>query len=43
MKAMDLVNAVELFAPIECGQVVLENLLGTGANLVATRGEETGS
>ncbi|MDR1048266.1 MAG: DUF1667 domain-containing protein [Synergistaceae bacterium] len=37
MKAMEQVNAVTLSAPIECGQIVVENLLKTGVNLVTTR------
>ncbi|MDR3231965.1 MAG: DUF1667 domain-containing protein [Synergistaceae bacterium] len=37
MKAMERVNAVELTAPVECGQIILGNLLGTESNLVTTR------
>ena len=34
---MEALNAVELTAPVRVGQVVLENVCGTGANVVATR------
>ena len=30
-------DGVELAAPVALGQVVLENVCGTGANVVATR------
>ncbi len=36
-RIMDLLNDVQLTAPVTCGQVVIENVAGTGANVVATR------
>lgn len=36
-KAMRCLDGVELAAPVAAGQVVLPDLLGTGANVVATR------
>ncbi len=35
--AMKLLDAVELTAPVNVGDVVIENVLGTGTNFVATR------
>ncbi len=35
--AMEEIAAVELTAPARIGEVIIEDLLGTGANLVATR------
>ncbi|NLJ30207.1 MAG: DUF1667 domain-containing protein [Clostridiales bacterium] len=35
--AMKLLNGVELSAPVRRGDVVLADLLGTGANLVVTK------
>ena len=32
-----IINAVEVQAPIEVGQVIIENILGTGVNIVASR------
>lgn len=37
LPAMDLLNAVTLTAPVNLGDIILENILGTGANIVATR------
>lgn len=34
---MAALNGVELAAPVAVGQVILENVCGTGANVVATR------
>lgn len=34
---MEALNGVTLTAPVSVGQVVLENVCGTGANVVATR------
>ncbi len=34
---MKLVHETTVAAPIACGKVIIANLLGTGANLVATR------
>jgi CxxC motif-containing protein len=39
MGAMEFLNSVELPAPVECGQIVVRNLLDTGVNLIATRTE----
>ncbi len=36
-KAMDEINAVEVEAPVKCGDVVINNILGTGADIIATR------
>lgn len=35
--AMALINAVEIEAPVSCGQCILPHLFGTSANIVATR------
>ena len=32
-----IINAVEVQAPVEVGQVIIENILGTGVNIVASR------
>lgn len=37
-EAMDALNGVRLTAPVHLGQVVIPNLLGTGVDVVATRG-----
>ena len=34
---MDAINRVELEAPIKIGEVVLENVAGTGVDVIATR------
>lgn len=36
-KAMALLDSVELTAPVRVGQVVVENVLGTGVNFVSAR------
>jgi len=36
-EVMDALNGVELKAPVAVGQVVLENVCGTGVNVVAAR------
>ena len=36
-EAMKLLDAVELTAPVKVGDVVIENVLGTGANFIASR------
>lgn len=38
LAAMDEVAKVRLQAPVRSGQVILPDILGTGADLVATRG-----
>ena len=37
-EAMDTLNEVHLTAPVHLGQVVIHDLLGTGVDVVATRG-----
>ena len=37
LEAMEALAAVDLTTPVRTGQVVLANLCGTGANVVATR------
>ncbi len=39
MEAMGLLCGVDLQAPVECGQIVIENFLDTNVNLVTTRWE----
>lgn len=34
---MDEINKVSVEAPVKMGDVVLENILGTGVNIIATR------
>ena len=36
-QVMELIKKLSVPAPVEVGQVLLKDLLGTGANLVATR------
>ncbi|MDN5352059.1 MAG: hypothetical protein PWQ12_979 [Clostridiales bacterium] len=36
-RAMEEISKVEVDAPIEQGQVIIENLLGTGVDVVASR------
>lgn len=36
-RAMSLLEGIELNVPVSCGQVVLRDILGTGANFIATR------
>lgn len=36
-KAMDEINKVEVDAPVKCGDIIISNLLGTGADIIATR------
>lgn len=36
-KAMEVVNACSVKAPVAIGQVLIENLLGTGSNIIATK------
>ena len=37
LEIMSLLNEVELTSPVTIGQPVLENVLGTGANVIVTR------
>ncbi len=34
---MRQLNDVSLKSPVECGQIVIENVCGTGANIIATK------
>lgn len=36
-RAMELLNGVELHAPVHRGDVVLKDILGTGANFIVTK------
>ena len=36
-EVMEALNEVELTAPVTVGQIVIENVCGTGANVVAAR------
>ncbi len=36
-KVMEELAKVEVTSPIKVGTVIIENILGTGANIVATR------
>lgn len=35
--AMKLLDALEVVCPVECGQILLKNILGTGADFVTAR------
>ncbi|WP_066646034.1 DUF1667 domain-containing protein [Christensenella timonensis] len=37
MRAVKLLNDVEVAAPVECGDVVLGDILGTGVDFIATK------
>jgi CxxC motif-containing protein len=36
-EAMEVLRKVKVSAPVEAGQVIVENLLGLGVNVIATR------
>ncbi|NLV35527.1 MAG: DUF1667 domain-containing protein [Clostridiaceae bacterium] len=36
MKCMKIINRIEVMVPVKVGDTILENILETGANLVAT-------
>ncbi len=36
-EAMKKINEVEVEAPVKCGDVVIKDILGTGADIIATR------
>lgn len=36
-KAMELINAAEVSAPVRRGEIVIFNILGTGANVIITK------
>ena len=40
MKCMSVINSVKLSAPIHIGDIVVENILDTGINIVATKNVE---
>ena len=37
LKAMRLLDNVQLQAPVHCGDIVIENVFDSGANIIATR------
>ena len=37
MQAMDVINKVEVKAPIEVGQIIIKNILDTGVDIIASR------
>jgi len=39
-EAMEQIRSLKVAAPVKTGQVIIENLLGTGVDLVATRDME---
>lgn len=41
MKAMDILNNIEVKAPIKIGDIIVENILETGVNVIATRNVKT--
>lgn len=36
-ECMKIINQVELEAPVKMGQIIVEDILGTGSNIVASR------
>ncbi|MBP5091477.1 MAG: DUF1667 domain-containing protein [Bacilli bacterium] len=36
-EAMDVINALSFEAPVHLGDILVENILGTGANIIATK------
>ena len=36
-KVMDVINAVVVDAPVHMGDIIVENILGTGVNVIASR------
>lgn len=34
---MDIINKMQIEAPVEVGQIVIENILDTGSDIIATR------
>ena len=34
---MKLINKIEVVAPVKLGQIIIENILNTGINIIATR------
>ncbi len=39
-KCMEVINQIEVEAPIQTGQIIIRDILGTGINIVATRNME---
>ncbi|MBZ2173653.1 DUF1667 domain-containing protein [Schnuerera sp. xch1] len=39
-KCMEIINSLEVSAPIKLGDVVVENIMGTGVDIVASRSME---
>lgn len=39
-KCMELINSLEVDAPVKVGQVIVKDILGTGVDLVASRSME---
>lgn len=37
LKAMDILNSIEVKAPIKVGDIIVEDILETGVNVIATR------
>ena len=38
MRAVETIHALELHAPVEAGSVLISDILGTGSDVIATRG-----
>ncbi len=36
-ECMDIINSIEVEAPIKVGHIIVENVLGEGVNIIATR------
>lgn len=36
-ECMKVINSIEVEAPVKMGEIIIEDILGTGANIVATR------
>jgi CxxC motif-containing protein len=36
-RAMELINAAEVYAPVRRGDIVISDILGTGANIIITK------
>lgn len=36
-EVMDKINEIEVEAPVTIGQILIENVLGTGSNIIATK------
>jgi CxxC motif-containing protein len=40
LRCMKVINRLEVFAPLKIGDIVIENILGTGSNIIVTRNVE---